>query len=190
MAAVAAALALAAGVALGPGVLAAGGSRVLMVDNEPDLTNWHFEPAELTVSAGSTVVWHNDGKQDHTVTADDQAFDSGTKTPGTDWQRTFPKPGEFAYHCMPHPWMKGVVRVVATTGAVPSTTTTTSAPSSATVTTAVAETTTAAVAASPAAAPEGGRSRSGSGVVGTAALVLGLTVAALALGARLRRSKP
>jgi hypothetical protein len=57
----------------------------------------------------------------------------------------------------------------------------------------VVETTTTGAAAasdSPAAAPEGGRSKSGSGVAGTVALVLGLTVAALALGARLRRSKP
>jgi plastocyanin len=182
MGAAVAALALAAGAALSPGVLAAEGSRVLMVDNEPDLTRWHFEPADLTVPPGATVVWHNGGQQDHTVTANDKSFDSGTKPPGADWQRTFSKPGEFAYHCAPHPWMTGVVRVVAGGAALPPTTTTS----------AIAETTTTmppvATTASEA-APAGGGSSSGGGLAGTIALVGGLTAAALALGARLRRSR-
>jgi hypothetical protein len=86
-----------------------------MVDNEPDLTNWHFDPAELTVPAGSTVVWHNRGHEDHSVTADDKSFDSGLKKPGTDFQRVFPRLGRFSYHCTPHPWMIGVIQVVAAT---------------------------------------------------------------------------
>jgi plastocyanin len=98
---------------------AAEGARVLMVDNEPDLTNWHFDPAEITVPAGSTVVWFNQGKEDHTVTADDRSFDSGYKKRGASWQRAFPRPGKYAYHCAPHPWMKGTVVVVA--GAPPAT---------------------------------------------------------------------
>ena len=67
--AAAAVAALATGLAVGQPVQAAGGTRVLMVDNEPDLTNWHFEPAEVTVPAGSTVLWHNKGKEEHSVTA-------------------------------------------------------------------------------------------------------------------------
>ena len=86
---------------------------VLMVDNDPDLTRWHYEPAEVTVPAGSTVVWVNQGREDHTVTADDQSFDSGYKKKGASWQRAFPRPGKYAYHCAPHPWMKGTVVVVA-----------------------------------------------------------------------------
>jgi plastocyanin len=90
---------------------AAEGARVAMVDNEPDLTRWHFDPAEITVSPGSTVVWVNQGKEDHTVTADDQSFDSGYKKKGASFQRAFPRPGRYAYHCAPHPWMKGTVIV-------------------------------------------------------------------------------
>ena len=77
-----AALAMAGGlVVLGPPAAApaADGTRVQMVDNEPDLTNWHFDPAEVTVPAGATVVWLNKGKEEHTVTADDRSFDSGMK---------------------------------------------------------------------------------------------------------------
>ena len=103
-------------VVLGPSAPApaAEGARVLMVDNEPDLTRWHYDPAELTVPAGTTVVWLNKGKEDHTVTADDKSFDSGMKRTGGTFERVFPQAGRYAYHCAPHPWMKGTVRVVAT----------------------------------------------------------------------------
>jgi plastocyanin len=99
---------------------AAEGARVSMVDNEPDLTRWHFDPAEVTVPAGSTVVWVNTGKEDHTVTSDPESrekFDSGYKKRGASWQRAFSRPGRFSYYCAPHPWMKGTVVVVA--GATP-----------------------------------------------------------------------
>jgi plastocyanin len=91
---------------------AAESARVFMVDNEPDLTNWHFDPAEVTVPAGVTVTWVNKGKEEHTVTADDKSFDSGMKRSGASFQRAFPKPGRYTYYCAPHPWMKGAVRVV------------------------------------------------------------------------------
>jgi hypothetical protein len=86
-----------------------------MVDNEPDLTNWHFDPAEVTVSAGSTVVWINKGKEEHTVTSDPgsrEKFDSGYKKRGASFQWGFSRPGRFSYYCAPHPWMKGTVVVV------------------------------------------------------------------------------
>src|SRR5437764_14958118 len=71
-------------------------ARVSMVDNDPDLTTWHFDPAEITVPPGGTVVWVNQGKEDHTVTADDGSFDSGYKTRGTSFQRAFLRPGRYA----------------------------------------------------------------------------------------------
>jgi plastocyanin len=101
---------------------AAEGARVSMVDNEPDLTNWHFDPAEVTVPAGSTVVWINRGKEEHTVTSDSDSrekFDSGYKKRGTSWQRVFSRPGRFGYYCAPHPWMKGTVVVLAAEAPAP-----------------------------------------------------------------------
>lgn len=103
--------------------VAAETTTVSMVDNEPDLTNWHFDPAEVTVPAGSTVVWVNRGKEEHTVTSDPESrekFDSGYKKRGASWQRVFSRPGRFSYYCAPHPWMKGTVVVVA--GATPAST--------------------------------------------------------------------
>jgi plastocyanin len=70
-----------------------------------------YEPAEVTVKVGQAVTWNNEGNEAHTVTADDKSFDSGSKAHGESWQNTFSKPGQFAYHCTPHPWMKGTVKV-------------------------------------------------------------------------------
>ena len=91
---------------------AAPGPRVSMTDADPNAQQWRFDPADLTVKAGSTVVWHNGGSQTHTVTADDKSFDSGDQAPGKDWQWKFSAPGQYTYHCTPHPWMKAVIKVV------------------------------------------------------------------------------
>jgi plastocyanin len=70
-----------------------------------------YDPADVTVKVGQAVNWVNQGNEAHTVTADDNSFDSGSKAHGESWQYTFAKAGQFAYHCTPHPWMKGVVKV-------------------------------------------------------------------------------
>jgi len=194
---------------------AAEGGRVLMVDNEPDLTRWHFDPAEITVPPGATVVWLNQGTQEHTVTADDNSFDSGYKKTGATFQRAFPRPGKYSYHCAPHPWMKGTVVVAA---GAPSTTTAAATAETTTSTTAAAvssttfpplaapgappagETSTSAAAGTSgttgpgsdgetSAAPASSRRRSGGHLARTLAIVLLPTLGALAIGAKARRSK-
>ena len=102
-------------------------SRVVMSDSDSDALKWHYDPADVTVTAGSTVMWHNGGAQAHTVTADDgKSFNSPSVPTGGDFQFKFATGGDFAYHCEPHPWMKGVVHVVGAstpTTAAPTTTT-------------------------------------------------------------------
>jgi len=124
----------------GPRVLAADGSRVAMIDSDSDAMKWRFEPAEVTVPVGSTVVWHNGGNQAHTVTADDgKSFDSPNVASGADYQFKFATAGDYAYHCSPHPWMKGVVHVAGAstpTTAAPATPTTQPASPGTTVTSA------------------------------------------------------
>jgi plastocyanin len=84
---------------------------VKMVDAPDPSQPKGYEPAEVTVKVGQAVTWVNDGQEAHTVTADDSSIDSGSKAHGERWQNTFSKPGQFAYHCTPHPWMKGTVKV-------------------------------------------------------------------------------
>jgi plastocyanin len=75
------------------------------------LRNTAFVPGRIQVNAGTTVVWRNDDQLIHTVTANDKSFDSGLLQPGKTYRRTFDKPGQYPYYCLPHPFMKGVVVV-------------------------------------------------------------------------------
>jgi len=85
-----------------------------------DAMGWGFNPKVLDIRAGDTVVWHNTGTLQHSVTADGNGFDAGLVDPGKTFTRLFDTPGVYAYHCTPHPWMKGIVRVAdAEGGAVP-----------------------------------------------------------------------
>jgi len=70
-----------------------------------------FGPKRLEIAAGTTVTWTNNDPLVHTVTADNGSWDSGAIEPGKRWSHTFTQPGEYAFHCTPHPFMKAVVVV-------------------------------------------------------------------------------
>ena len=72
-----------------------------------------FAPSVLQVLVGDTVTWQNGDVTNHTVTADDGAFDSGFLSPGTTYSIVFPRTGRFDYHCTIHKYMTGTVVVVA-----------------------------------------------------------------------------
>jgi predicted lipoprotein with Yx(FWY)xxD motif/plastocyanin len=76
--------------------------------------NFAFDPKELTVSAGTTVVWHNEDSVGHTVTSDTGLFDNPLPSGGADFQFTFSQPGTYAYYCRPHggPGGKGMSGVI------------------------------------------------------------------------------
>lgn len=56
-----------------------------------------FSPSEVTVTAGTTVVWTNTGSTLQSVVADDGTFDSFRLDPGEQFSFTFTAPGEFPY---------------------------------------------------------------------------------------------
>jgi plastocyanin len=90
----------------------AAGTAVAMVEgNAKDANTWKFEPANITVKAGTPVAWTNKGKQPHSASANDGSFDSGAMKGGATWEHKFDRPGEFAYVCTFHPQMTGVVKV-------------------------------------------------------------------------------
>lgn len=79
-----------------------------------EIRDFAFGPDEIVVEVGESVAWINEDEVVHTVTSDDEgAFDSGPIQPGEGYSRRFDEPGEYPYHCTPHPFMKGVVRVEA-----------------------------------------------------------------------------
>jgi plastocyanin len=68
-------------------------------------------PEHLEVIAGDTVRWTNESVRAHTVTADDDSFDSGRMPVGAQFSRRFDAPTVVPYHCTLHPFIHGVVDV-------------------------------------------------------------------------------
>ena len=70
-----------------------------------------FVTGDLAVPAGGRVTWINCDLESHTSTADGGQWSSPLLAPGDVFTRTFSTPGEFAYHCEPHPFMTGRIVV-------------------------------------------------------------------------------
>lgn len=62
----------------------------------------YYSPRNITINAGDSVVWVNNGEELHTITSDAQAFDSGLVRPGESWQFSFAGEGTFSYYCLVH----------------------------------------------------------------------------------------
>lgn len=97
----------------GPVPSAQAQQRVMIIEPDPNnAATWGYEPADITVPAGTTVIWEWRAQDRHSVTADNGAFDSGVKQgAGQTWEYNFATPGEYPYSCTPHPFMLGSVKV-------------------------------------------------------------------------------
>jgi plastocyanin len=89
--------------------VAASGAQ--MSGSSVTIANFAFQPAWISVPAGTTVSWFNGDGVSHTVTSDSGAFDSGAIAPGGSFGVTFSTPGTYTYHCAFHPMMTGTVVV-------------------------------------------------------------------------------
>jgi plastocyanin len=76
-----------------------------------NISNFAFDPNVLEVTAGTTVTWTNNDGANHTVSADDGSFDSGSIGSGGSFSVTFDTPGTYTYHCNIHGNMTGTVVV-------------------------------------------------------------------------------
>jgi plastocyanin len=74
------------------------------------IVDFAFESPELEISAGTTVIWVNNGAAVHTVTG--QFGDSGVLQPGQSFSFAFNDAGDFDYVCQFHTQMTG--RIVVT----------------------------------------------------------------------------
>lgn len=85
---------------------------IKMADKAP-----YYAPEKISIKAGDTVKWVNDGQSVHSVSTTvanaqnpkdtsmpkgAQAFDSGFIPPGGDFSHTFTVPGTYKYFCLPH----------------------------------------------------------------------------------------
>jgi len=105
----------------------AGGDASAADDYDVGMTAVAFDPTELTVAVGDTVVWANTSSRGHTVTAYDSGIPDGADffasggydstaaardafgselggliESGDTWSHTFEVPGEYEYLCIPH----------------------------------------------------------------------------------------
>jgi len=63
------------------------------------ILNSGFYPSTIYISKGDTLYWANNDTGNHTATADNSSFNSGTISPGGEYSRTFNSPGTINYHC-------------------------------------------------------------------------------------------
>jgi plastocyanin len=89
-------------------------AEAVELSNRPTVavTDIGFEPADLTVRQGETVLWAFGGLLPHTVTAADGSFASEMLKPGSTFEHTFDTLGTFSYACTLHPAMVGTITVV------------------------------------------------------------------------------
>jgi plastocyanin len=86
-----------------------------------------FEPANIKIKAGQTVMWKNSSHEVHTVTADPtvatnakdvvlpkgaKQFDSGYLNPGRTFEQTFRTPGTYRYVCTLHEAQRMVGQII------------------------------------------------------------------------------
>lgn len=75
------------------------------------IDNFSYEPREITVAAGTTVIWTNRDDVPHTVTSNDDKFGSKALDTDDQFSFTFKNPGKYEYYCSVHPKMTGTVIV-------------------------------------------------------------------------------
>lgn len=78
------------------------------------LSNFSFNPENITIKKGTTVIWTNSDSVGHTVTANSDSainFSSNVLNKGESYKFTFNSIGTFNYHCLPHPNMTAQVIV-------------------------------------------------------------------------------
>ena len=84
-------------------------------ENVIEIKNFKFVPEKMTIKKGTTITWKNFDNTKHNVIFDDESAGEveGGKliSNGEQVSFTFNEVGDFPYHCMPHPYMKGSVTV-------------------------------------------------------------------------------
>ncbi len=102
-------LATALGVAISRDAGASGLGSPGPVSHAVSIHDFAFDPAELTVALGDTVVFTNKDVFVHSVTDDHRAWDSAGIPKNRPWKLVVT--GPVSYHCSFHPSMQGTIVV-------------------------------------------------------------------------------
>jgi plastocyanin len=81
---------------------------IAMLDNR-------FDPADTTISLGTTVTWTNKGRNWHSVASFDGSFESGKLGPGEQFSHQFTGAGTVQYICKHH-GLQGMIGSITVTG--------------------------------------------------------------------------
>jgi plastocyanin len=81
--------------------------------NTITISNYSFNPADITVKKGTTLTWTNQDSVAHTITENDGKTGPHSQDikQGQSYSFTYNTVGTFAYHCSVHPSMLGKVVV-------------------------------------------------------------------------------
>lgn len=77
------------------------------------------DSAPLVVSSGTSVRWINQDTKAHTITSNNNVWDSGAINAGASYSFTFDTVGSYSYFCKLHPSEIGVVIVQASNSSIP-----------------------------------------------------------------------
>jgi plastocyanin len=91
-------------------------STVRAADTEVKIDNFTFNPQQITVKAGTTVVWTNGDDIPHTIASKTGIFKSKALDTDDKFSFTFATPGTYPYFCALHPYMTGTIVVEASEG--------------------------------------------------------------------------
>ncbi|MCK9595968.1 plastocyanin/azurin family copper-binding protein [Candidatus Pacearchaeota archaeon] len=77
-----------------------------------EISGFSFNPKELIIKTGETVIWTNQDLVSHTITSDSgNELASEKFSRGETYSHTFNTAGTYTYHCAPHPGMEGTIIV-------------------------------------------------------------------------------
>ena len=92
-------------------VVGAGCSSPAPRHYEIAMKNFTFQPAQLTVARGDTIVFSNTDFVPHTATARDATWDSKSIDGSKAWSFVPSAPGTHEYYCVFHPTMHATIVV-------------------------------------------------------------------------------
>jgi plastocyanin len=78
---------------------------------EVKIDNFAFNPAVITVKAGTQVIWVNKDDIPHTVDSSQGKFKSAALDTDEKFEFKFSEPGEYPFFCRMHPKMTGKIIV-------------------------------------------------------------------------------